>query len=552
MSLSKDNNTFGEQELQSKTCAVYVRVSTGRQEQEATIESQLAEIKEFVKKEKLILQEENIFVDDGWTGSVLERPSLDAMRDAVMDGKFEVLVVYDRGRLSRDFVHQEVLIRELEEKGVVFESLHDVQAKDDAGKLMQSVMGIFHEYERVKIAERFRRGKIYKSKQGVLINGQAKYGWNYVRKTDNQPARYEVNKEEAEAVRLIWRWFGNDNLSINEIRRKLHDFGIMPRKRKNDYWAKTQIVRVLKCESYVTGVVHYNKSEAVIPKNPTKKVKYKKVKRTSRKQRPEDEWIAIKVADPIIKDRNLYRVICKKLERNKRFARKNRKHEYLLSGVLQCECGLPRCGDGQNKEGHFYYRCSERVNKVSQKDRKCKARGINAQVLDKTVWGKLTALLSDPDLLRKHGKEWLHKTQRNTVSENVKDKLNETLKSLDHEEERYSKAYGADIINFKRYSGLMKDLKKRRKSVNKQIQELSSKDVARGVKVGVGELVTEAVNVIKSLELKDKKQVIHDIIDKIIVTERRRVEVWGHIPLNTSPLALKLGYEPIGGDSGVA
>jgi len=110
MTLSEINVTNSINSSQPLTAALYARVSTNRQEELETIESQLAEIKERIKGDGNILQPENIFVDDGWTGEILQRPSLDAMRDAAQEGKFTVLYVYDRGRLSRVFAYQEIVL----------------------------------------------------------------------------------------------------------------------------------------------------------------------------------------------------------------------------------------------------------------------------------------------------------------------------------------------------------------------------------------------------------------------------------------------------------
>src|SRR5947209_8740330 len=97
--LPTQNNTNLLQNKQSKVAGVYGRVSTGRQENEATIDSQIDEIKIGIEVAGNTLPPENIFIDDGWTGEMLQRPALDQMRDAAQEGKFEVLYVYDRGRL---------------------------------------------------------------------------------------------------------------------------------------------------------------------------------------------------------------------------------------------------------------------------------------------------------------------------------------------------------------------------------------------------------------------------------------------------------------------
>ena len=189
MKSSDINNKKSELKTQRLIAAMYARVSTEKQENEQTIKSQIEEIRKRIKEDKHILPKENIFIDDGWTGSILERPGLDAMRDAADAGNFQVFYVYDRGRLSRDFYHQEVIIRsELNPKNIQFVTLHDLAGDNPESKLMQSVQGIFHEYEKIKIAERFRRGKLHKAKHEI-INGQALYGYQIIREED-EPRRY--------------------------------------------------------------------------------------------------------------------------------------------------------------------------------------------------------------------------------------------------------------------------------------------------------------------------------------------------------------------------
>ena len=69
--------------------ALYARVSTSRQENEQTIDSQIAEIKVKIAEDGNSLPSENSFIDDGWTGEMIQRPGLDAMRDAAMAGVFQ-------------------------------------------------------------------------------------------------------------------------------------------------------------------------------------------------------------------------------------------------------------------------------------------------------------------------------------------------------------------------------------------------------------------------------------------------------------------------------
>ena len=146
-----------------KKAAIYMRVSTAQQEEEQTIQSQEMELLARIKEDTdVLLLPECIYKDEGWSGAIIERPDLDRMRSDARDKKFDVLYSYDRGRVSRKFLHQEIILEELRECGVEYISLHDINGQTSEEVMMGSVMGIFHEYERVKITERMRLGKVRK------------------------------------------------------------------------------------------------------------------------------------------------------------------------------------------------------------------------------------------------------------------------------------------------------------------------------------------------------------------------------------------------------
>lgn len=521
--------------------ALYARVSTGRQENEQTIESQLDEVKKKITEDGNVLLPQNIFIDDGWSGEMIARPSLDVMRDSAKEGRFEAIYVYDRGRLSRTFAHQEIIIEELSDRDIKFISLHDVQADTPEARVLQSMQGVFHEYERIKIIERMRRGKLYKARNGVIINGSPLYGYKFVRVDPKEPLICTVDEDEAKAVKLIWNWFGNDKLSISQIQKKLYDYGIKPKKRMSDFWTKGPIVRILKCDTYVTGNAYYNKSESVVTKHPQKESKYKKIKKGSRKARPREDWIAFQVPQ-LIKDYSLYEKIQKIFDFNQKYAGKLRKYDYLLSGLVYCECGNRRSGDGSSKYGHFYYRCIDRLRSHPYPAR-CTSGGVNASVLDNMVWFELKKKLSDYSIMRKYAEKWL-KSFSLMGSEDAleKQRLLEAIKKEEIEETRYSKAYGTGTLEFEQFQNLMKDAKRRKIGYKKQLEELAKKKAQISVEINAEELVEEVQNLIKNIDFSDKFKVIRDIIDKVTIIERSGAEICAHLPLPVT-LAEKLGYE---------
>jgi site-specific DNA recombinase len=535
---SNENNSTLQNTKQPLRAALYARVSTGRQENEETIDSQIDEIKARISLDGNVLSLENIFQDDGWTGEMLIRPGLDAMRDAATSGLFDILYVYDRGRLSRVFAYQEIILEEIIDRGIEFVTLHDVKAETPEERVLQAMQGVFHEYERVKIAERMRRGKLYKARNGVLINGHSLYGYNYIKKTETVPAHYEINEEQSKVVKMIFNWVGNEGVSLREVIKRLFDMGILPRKQKSEFWTKGPVVRLLQQKAYIDGIVYFNKSEAVVAKKPIKNNKYKKVKRSSRRMRPEEDWIPFKVPT-ILEDQVLFDKVQKILFLNQKFACKKRKYEYLLSGLAFCECGNRRVGDGIDKD-NFYYRCAERIYKFP-KEKKCNSKGVNAVALDVAFWKELVKFLAHPKWIRKYAEIWLKQQSNNDKDKFERDNLLKVINNLEEEGRRYSKAYGQGAMEFEQFKDLMRETTKKKKAFYEQLNALNTKIAQEGIDENQLELIIEeAKRIIRAQNLDNKFQVVRDIITQVILKGVDKVIVKGRLPL----FALNMGYEP--------
>ena len=82
--------------------AAYVRVSTSRQVKLETIEQQLEMVSRYAREKGWELPEEVIFRDDGYSGTMLGRPALDALRDKARLRELEIVVVPSPDRLARN------------------------------------------------------------------------------------------------------------------------------------------------------------------------------------------------------------------------------------------------------------------------------------------------------------------------------------------------------------------------------------------------------------------------------------------------------------------
>ena len=75
-------------------CALYARVSSESQARDNTIASQVAALRERIAAEILQLEPDHSYVDEGYSGSILSRPALERLRDAVAAGHVERIYVH--------------------------------------------------------------------------------------------------------------------------------------------------------------------------------------------------------------------------------------------------------------------------------------------------------------------------------------------------------------------------------------------------------------------------------------------------------------------------
>ena len=156
----------GTEGTEGTRVAVYVRVSTPNQVHAQTMEGQLERLRQHIQQRGSNLSDDNIFRDDGYSGATLTRPALDRLRDKVRMRELDVVVVTAPDRLARNYVHQMVLIEELERNGCQLEFLDRPMSQDPHDQLLLQIRGAVAEYERVLITERMRRGRLTKLQAG--------------------------------------------------------------------------------------------------------------------------------------------------------------------------------------------------------------------------------------------------------------------------------------------------------------------------------------------------------------------------------------------------
>lgn len=526
-----------------KRIAAYCRVSTDRQKDEGTIEEQYPPIEEWASKNNYTIV--SWYKDDGWSGELLARPDLDRLRDDANKKLWEAVVFIDRDRLARKLSLQELIIDELRDKNIEIFFLNEPLADNPEGRIMQQIKGVFAEYERAKITERMRRGKIHKAKSGKIVGNVAPYGYTYIKKTgDKEDGYYVVNEPEAEIVKMIFHWVADEGYSMYRVIQELYSRKIPPPKNKTDHWRKSAIERLIHRQDYI-GTSFYNKGGSVIPKHPQTVNGYKKIKKSSRKLKPRDEWIAIPA--PAIIDFELYERAQNRLKENQLYNKRNKTYNYFLSGKVWCGCGSKRVGDGVN--GHHYYRCAQRIYKFPLPD-KCTYEGVNAQILDEMVWNNMLKLFTNPDLIKDQFIKWQKKQDKFKVaSRHELSQAKHALEVLDEEEDRYIQAFGSKLISFEKYKERIEAVKAKKAAIEEQTKEAVITEDPMNID-DIELVCKEVMDDLSTITAEKKQKYMRSMIKSIYVKERSEALVNGYLPLYTQ--AQNIHYEPKRGDRGAS
>ena len=422
-----------------KLAAIYARVSTKRQEQEGTIESQIAALLEYALQHDYRVPPELQFTDQGVSGTVLTRPGLDRLRTAVLGQTFRYLLVLDIDRLARDLALQALLLAEFRERGVEVVFLNSPPlGNTPLDELMFNITGAFAQYERSKITERMRRGWMHKVKSGERVPQPAPYGYRYLPAQNGEPSRWVIDPSAASVVIQIFQWYTEEGSTVWEITQRLNEAAIpSPR---GSIWHFSVVEKVLHNPSY-TGQGYYNQRYKDHTTDGTLKHQGRgRLAQPRLSPRPRAEWIPFSVP-PIIALPS-WQKAQEKMKQNARLASRNSKRYYLLSGLLVCGvCGHTLYATTYN--GQPCYRCpgggKGRAEGVPRH-----TLSVNGAVAEQAVWEALAQLLQAPERIQQAWESCRAPDQQNEVTD-----LEKQLRHLQEQRVRLLDAYQSGLITKK-------------------------------------------------------------------------------------------------------
>lgn len=385
----------------------YARVSgDDRGKEGRNLAGQLAMCKEFALKKGYSIFAELAEDDRGASGASFELEQLSKILELADQHGFDVLIVREIDRLSRNLAKQLIVEEELRRAGVRIEYVLGEYPDNPEGDLMKHIRAAVAEYEREKIRERITRGKRLKVKSGsVMTNGTSRppYGYQVIKIGDKW--QLEVHEPEARIVRMIYEWYAHGNesgqaVSLRKIARTLNQLQVPTRldtnpnqgghkRRGYAVWSKAQLANILSSKVY-KGIWTFGKRPA------------------GDKRRGTD---LIEVPVPSIVDEETWETVQQRRVRNQKEASLRRGSAYLLSGRMKCgRCGTSYNGEANNAHGYRYYRCLA-IHK-GDVAHNCNMPSFRVDQVDAAVWSWIVRLLTDPVALEEGLQERLKRSDK--------------------------------------------------------------------------------------------------------------------------------------------
>lgn len=505
--------------------AIYARVSSEKQEKEHTIGSQVEALRAYAAKNGMKIIEE--FTDEGYSGARLDRPALDRMRDLAEQRGFDILLVYCTDRLARKFVLQALILDELERFEVKTIFLEGGAADDPLSKLVHQITGAVAEFERVKITERYRRGKLYRARCGEVVLPSVPFGYVRMPRRDGIGAHVEIEESRAAVVRRIFDAYARQGLTVRQIAKQL-TLEAVPTPTGVRQWSRATISFMLRDEAYI-GTLYYNRKKCT----PVDGGYGKKGQRYQCTLRPREDWIPISV--PPIIDVTLFQAAADRAKSNLIFSSRNlTEPAYLLRRLVRCgRCGASCSAQRSGTPDYRYYRCWHSGRGFLPEER-CKQRDVRTDLLDEIVWNDVCSRLKNPALIMEafHAQQ-IPKFPQSETQEKA-EKLNAQIKLANLELSRLLDAYQCAAID-------LPELQKRRKLVDaklemmnpeKAVLERIAAEQLKGANLvaNLDQFTSLVSTNLESMPFEDRQKLLRMVLQKVVVLDWR-VDVYYNIPL---------------------
>jgi len=513
-----------------KNVAAYCRVSTDKEDQANSLESQRSYFQQYIENNpdwNLV----EVYYDDGVSGtSTKNRDGFNRMIADAKNGKIDLILTKEISRFARNTVDTLSITKQLKEKGVgVLFTNDNINTLDSKEDMRLSFMSTIAQEESRKTSERVKWGQMRQMERGVVF-GRDMLGYRV------ENGQLHIVPEEAEIVRLIFHKYLNEQKGTTTIAKELREAGITTI--KGNLWSNTVLLRLLRNEKYVGDLCQ---KKTITTDYLTHKKQY---------NHGEEKMIYIREHHEPIIDRETWDATQRELERRKPKGTEHwEKHSnrYWCSGKLRCgECGLPMVSRKRKKHNWKGWMCTSKtrqgVSKLDENQQpvKCENLEVNEKVLKAAVREVLLLFQADSIEVADTIKQQIT-TIQNKTPKDEKQAIEKEIQKIQKKQ--------IDAVDLK-LEGLIDDevLRRRQDEYKLELENLYKKlrtaTTADEELKKQKEYMQHALNELNSILQYDvdSEALYGEVLEKIVIFKDKRLEV----SLKDIPLKVQLRYETSG------
>ena len=491
--------------------AIYIRLSKedmdkGYDESES-ITNQKALLTEYVEKLGCEYELADIYIDPGYTGTNFNRPDFKRMIRDIELGKINMVITKDLSRLGRDYIETgEYIEKWFPENNVRYVSVTDnidTFATNNGNNDIAPFKSILNDMYSKDLSKKIKTALHTMQKQGKWVGGKTPLGY---RKDAKDKNHLIICEEEAKIVRIIFNMALAGN-NVGVIRDCLNNNHIPTanqiRYNKATFWENKTIKLILRNKAYI-GVTVQNKKSRISYKN--------------RKLRanPEEQWqIVENTHEPII-DKNVFDRV-QKMEIVQKYDRNEKKHHFLLDGLLICYECKHKIGVRSRKDDRYDMICNN--YRRNSKLNLCTSHGFSYEQLEKQIMDYVRKLFTEID-----NKKIMLNIKNSKTKYDYKKMLDKIEKEIEIINNNIDKMY-IDKLNNKlseeMYERLFKKLKKAEREKETEYIELKKE------KECVEDNDSEIEKIVKEfLKLeKPTPEIMRMLINRIEIHQYKQVDL---------------------------
>ncbi len=422
-----------------QTAAAYIRVSTDDQ-LEFSPDAQKRAIREYAKRNQLLLDDRYIFTDEGISGRKAEKRP--AFMEMICTAKkkpkpFDVILVHKFDRFARnreDSVVYKSLLRK--ECGIKVISITEQLEDDKFSIILESMLEAMAEYYSLNLSDEVKKGMFEKARRGEHI-GKAPYGY------DIKNGQLVINEYEFSVVQMMFDRFVNQGDSFSSLSKYLNQNNFVTK--RGGKW-RTCTIKYILTNHFYAGMTRYN---------------YMSQDRYT--VNPENEWIIAPGNHTPAIDKDTFQKAQEQAKKQEDFAFKNTKANQIKtwSQHLVCcaECGSRLVLHSSNEGKYFAYEC------VPNREGRCSQnRTWSNRKLEKLILETMKHDMQNPHQM---------KIKKNIpLSSNEISMIQYHIDKIQQKKELIKKAYLAEIDTLEEYKANKSELQKEEAELLKQLSLL--------------------------------------------------------------------------------